>query len=411
MIHKNDSYPPWRIIGADLFSDIGDRFVVLALIDLLVFQGRNAVSSLVLMCVFEQIPAILLSPAAGWGVGRFGAKNWLILVAAVKGLLVGAFLLATGRIGVLSVYFLFLVCSLFFAVGRLSLVPLIVPGARLVSFNALNERVAVAGAVAAPWLIGLVLSRLHQPAAMGMAFLFFAASVVMIRGIRVPAPAARGRGMEIVPVFPEKGLIGLTASFRRLFSAAPAMGPAFLMLGFVVAGSGVLTIGLPLYFKTAIQGNIAGWGLIMSAFQAGAFVSTILLPRLEGALRQGPAASVFFLILAAGIYLLTMAVTEIQIAVLMFLFGAGFTMMLIFWESLIQQCCPEEMTGRAMALLAAFKGICYLAAVSAGALVSLLWDVRSFLIIGALFVAAAAFVPRKTTAPSSLPSAQNPVVR
>jgi MFS family permease len=411
VIHQRDNYTPWRIIGADLFSDIGNRFVVLLLIDLLVFQGQNAVSSLVLMCVFEQVPAILLSPAAGWGVGRFGAKKWLILVVASKGLLVGAFLLATGRAGMLSVYFLFLVCSLFFAVGRLSLVPLIVPGARLVSFNALNERVAVAGAVAAPWLIGLALSRLHQPAVMGMAFLFFLGSVVMIRGIRVPASAARDHRMETVSVYPEKGLIGLTVSFRRLFSAVPAMGPAFLMLGFVVAGSGVLTIGLPLYFKTAIQGDIAGWGLIMSAFQAGAFVSTLLLPRLENALCQGPAAPVLFMILAAGIYLLTMAVTETQIALLMFLFGGGFTMMLIFWESLIQQCCPEEMTGRVMALLASFKGTCYLVAVSAGALVSVLWDARSFLIIGALFVAVAAFVPRKTPSPSSVPSAQPPAAR
>lgn len=409
MTLKNAKYPPWRIITADLFSDIGDRFVFLVLIDLLVFRGQNAVSSLVLMCVFDQLPAILLSPVAGWGVGRFGAKNWLILVAAAKGILMGAFLLATGRTGVLSVYFLFLVCSLFFAVGRLSLVPLIVSGARLVSFNALNERVAVAGAVAAPWLIGLVLSRFHQPAALGIAFLFFVASVVMIRGIRVPASVAQKT--ETAPIYPEKGFRSMSSSFRRLFFVAPAMGPAFLMLGFVVAGSGVLTIGLPLYFKTAIQGDIAGWGLIMSAFQAGAFVSTILLPRLEGALRQGPAASVFFLILAAGIYLLTMAVSEIQIAVLMFLFGAGFTMMLIFWESLIQQCCPEEMTGKAMALLAAFKGICYLAAVSSGALIAEFWDARSFLIIGALFVAAAAFVPRKTPAASSLPSAQNPAVR
>lgn len=409
MTLKNAKYPPWRIITADLFSDIGNRFVFLALIDLLVFRGQNAVSSLVLLCVFEQIPAIFLSPVAGWGVGRFGARNWLVLVNTVKGLLVGGFLLATGRTGVLSVYFLFLACSLFFAVGRLSLVPLIVPGARLVSFNALNERVAVAGAVAAPWIIGLVLSRLHQPAAMGIAFLFFAASVVMIRGIRVPSPAVQRP--DPVSVSPEKGRRGMAASFGRLFFVAPAMGQAFLMLGFVVAGSGVLTIGLPLYFKTVIQGNIAGWGLIMSAFQAGAFVSTILLPRLEGALRQGPAASVFFLILAAGIYLLTMAVTETQLALLMFLFGSGFTMMLIFWESFIQQCCPEEMMGKAMALMAAFKGICYLAAVSAGALVSVLWDARSFLVIGALFVAAAAFVPRKTPAPSSLPSAQNPVAR
>ena len=66
--------------------------------------------------------------------------------------------------------------------------------------------------------------------------------------------------------------------------------------------------------------------------------------------------------------------------------------------------------GRAMSLLAAFKGICYLAAVSAGALISVLWDARTFIIIGALFVAAAAFVHSKTSVPSSLPSVRNPAV-
>lgn len=409
MTLRKDTYPPWRIITADLSADIGNLFVSLALIDLLVFQGQNAVSSLVLLCVFEQLPAIFLSSLAGKGIDRFGAKNWLVLVTAAKGLLVFAFMLASGRSAVLSIYLLFLVGSLFFAIGRLSLVPLIVPRPRLVAFNSLNERVAIAGAVAAPWIIGLVLVRQPRSVAMGIAALFFIASVVLIRGIRVKPPVAE-RAKKIPP-FPEKEHWGMLSSCRRLFSAAPAMGPTFLLLGFAIAGGGVLTIGLPLYFKATIQGNIAGWGLIMSAFQAGAFFSTILLPRLEGALRQGTTVSVFFLILAAGMYLLTIAVTEIQIALLMFLFGAGFTMILIFCESRIQQCCPEEMMGRAMSLLATFKGICYLASVSAGALVSILWDARSFLIIGALFVAAAAFVPRKTPALLSLPSVRNPASR
>ncbi len=409
MTCKEGAYPPWRIIFADLSADIGNLFIALALVDLLVFKGERAVSSLVLLCVIEQVPAILLSPLAGKGISRFGAKTWLVLVTAAKALLVCAFILASGRSALLSIYLVFLAGSLFFSIGRLSLVPLIVPKTRLVSFNSLNERVAIAGAVAAPWIIGLALSRLPQHATMGIAVLFFAGSALLIRGIRMPAPSGSpGEMMPSEQTRSRDGFLNITVALNWLLGGIHPMKTAFMMLGFVIAGGGVLYIGLPLYFKTGIQGGIAEWGLIMSAFQGGAFFSTLLLPRLEAALRQGRAASVVFGILAAGMVLLPVAISEIQIAVLMFLFGAGFTMLHIFWESVIQQYCSEEMTGRIMSLLAAFKGFCYLGAVLIGALVSVLWDVQSFLIIGALFVAAAAFVPRRSVVPSSLPSSQNP---
>ena len=405
MTHKQAIYPPWRIIFADLFADIGNLFVVLALVDLLVFQGERAVSSLVLLCVIEQVPAILLSPLAGKGIGRLGPKTWMMLVTVAKALLVCGFMLASGRSAVLSIYLVFLAGSLFFSIGRLSLAPLIVPKPLLVSFNSLNERVAIAGAVAAPWVIGMTLSRLPQQAAMGIAVLFFVGSAVLIRGIRMPERSGPPRGSSpMAPAGDRGGSRKIIATLGRALESILPMRRAFMMLGFVIAGGGVLYIGLPLYFKAGIQGDIAGWGLIMSAFQAGAFVSTLLLPRLEGALRQGRAAPAIFVFLAAGMALLTVAATDIAIAVLMFLFGAGFTMLHIFWESVIQQCCSEESTGRIMSLLAAFKGFCYLGAVLVGALVSVAWDVRSFLIIGALFVAAAAVAAKKATAPSSLQS-------
>jgi len=58
-------HPKYLIISAELLSDLGNQFVQLTLLDLLIFKGENALSNLVAMCVLEQAPAIFLSPLAG----------------------------------------------------------------------------------------------------------------------------------------------------------------------------------------------------------------------------------------------------------------------------------------------------------------------------------------------------------
>jgi len=74
----------------------------------------------------------------------------------------------------------------------------------------------------------------------------------------------------------------------------------------------------------------------------------------------------------------------------MVIFGCGFTMFHIFWESRIQQTSPKQHMGKIMSLLSSYKGLCYLSAILCGALVIKLWTPQLLLVLGALLMGSAA---------------------
>lgn len=382
----------YLVIGVDFFSDIGNKFIGLILLDLLVFKGASALSSLVLLCIIDQLPSVLLSPFAGVYIDRVGPKKWLMLVNMGKCVLVAVIAATASRWMIFPVYFCFILASLFFSIGHLSLVPMLIPKNRLMAFNALNERIAIAGGILSPWLIGMMLEKTGRTTALGLAGLIFAFTLLLIAGLpklnESQPPAKAGQVLK-----PKTGR--LFSRTRASFHGCHINYIYFLMLGFVLLGGGVLNIGLPFYFKTNLNGDIARWGFIMSAFQAGAFSSTLLLPICEARLKQQAIPSFSFLVLGGAMFVLPYATNYLQVSVLMFFLGCGFTLLHIFWESLIQQYSPRHMMGKTMSLLSSYKGLCYLGTVLAGAVISSFWGAESFLMIGSLVVGSAFFIPQK----------------
>lgn len=380
-----------RIIAAELFSDVGNQFIALLLVDLLVFKGSSALSSLVLLCLIHQLPSIFFSPLAGLGVDRLGPGRWMALVNLAKCLLVGAFALVSARWAVFTVYLMFVTASLFYYIGRLSVIPLLIPGDRIMRFNAVNERVAIGGAILSPWLIGLTLARTGQPMTLAIAALIFAGTVLLLATLHVHRRAGVSDDQQ--------GKIA-NADFSQAHAATPGWDNppyiCFFMLGFVVLGGGVLNLGLPLLFKTTLNGDIACWGFMMSAFQAGAFLSTLLLPRCSALLRRKTMPAMGFLALAAAMLMLPFVSGYIQLAGLMVVFGCGLTLLQLFWESRIQQGSPLAAIGKTMSLMSAFKGACFLTAVLCGAVISTFWSAESFLMVGAAVLGSAAFLVRRT---------------
>jgi predicted MFS family arabinose efflux permease len=120
--------------------------------------------------------------------------------------------------------------------------------------------------------------------------------------------------------------------------------------------------------------------------------ATFLLPRLLKTTYFAKMRSCVFLVLGAAMYFLTFSATHIQMTLLMVIFGCGFTLLHIFWESLMQQLSPQQHLGKIMSLLSAYKGACYLVTILCGSLVVKLWDCPSLLLLGALFMGSSALL-------------------
>lgn len=388
-------HPKYLVISAELLADLGNLFVALTLLDVLILNGERALLNLVVLCVVQQLPSIFLSPLAGVWMDRLGVKKWLTMVNVSKCFLVGLFAFKSSVWIIFPAYLCFTIGSVFFHIGRLSLTPMLIPRDALISFNALNERVSLAGSIFGPWLIGWIILKTGQGVALGLAGALFTLSACVI--CRLPkfgqAPEgsshhAKGGGGG--------GLRGQLFKYREPFRTGHNLKAYFFIFGFVLLGGGVLNIGLPILYKTSFGKSIADWGLILSGFQAGSCVATFLLPRWSSSFRQGTILSFTFLILGGAMAILGHLTTYVQIAMLMILFGCGFTLMHVFLESLIQQNSPRAHIGKTMSLLTAYRGACYLGSILASALVLRLWGPQPLLLAASLLMVSASLVTRGT---------------
>ena len=387
-----DRIPPkYLIISAELLADLGNQFVGLTLLDRLIFKGEHALSNLLVLCLVVQAPSIFLSPLAGLWMDRVGARKWLAMVSVANCLLVSLLAFQPSLWVVFPAFLCFTVGSLFFHIGRLSLTPLLLPKDGVIPFNALNERVSLAGSIFGPCLIGWVVLRGGQGFALALAAALFALSACcivrlprLVQAVKDSGCFANGGG----------GLKPLFLAYTEPFRNSHNLRACFFAFGFVLLGGGVINIGLPILFKANFGSNIAHWGLIMSGFQAGCCLATFLLPRWSSTFRQETILSLTFLTLGGAMAILGHLTTHIQIALLMILVGCGFSLTHIFLESLIQQSSPKAHLGRTMSLLAAYKGACYLGAIFAGALVLRVWGPQPLLLAGAFIMVSASLLTR-----------------
>ena len=412
-------HPKYLIISAELLSDLGNQFVGLTLLDLLIFKGESALSNLLLMCVLQQAPSIFLSPFAGLWIDRVGGRKWLIIVNLSKCLLVGILVFKSYLWVIFPAYLCFIIGSLFFHIGRLSLTPMLIPKNEIVSFNSLNERVSLAGSIFGPWLIGWIVLRAGEEVAFALAGVLLALSACVVYGlpklgqvIKSPCDFIR-RGYaaekkkflyyqvaERLGRFLRKSQVRhLLLGYREPFRNNHNLRGYFLIFGFVLLGGGVLNIGLPIFFTTNFGKNIADWGLILSGFQAGSCLATFLLPRCSSTFRHQTILSFTFLILGGAMAILGQLTTHIQIALLMILFGCSFTLIHIFLESLIQQNSPRAHMGKTISLLTTYKGACYLGTILSSALVLKIWGPQSLLLTASLIMVSASLLAKRLYSP------------
>jgi len=378
----------YLIIAADFWADFGKRFVSLTLFDLLIFKEGDCLSNLLWLSAVEQAPSILLSPFAGLLVDRIGLHRCLAGTLVFKCLLVAALVFSVLPKAVIAVYLLFICASLFFTIGRLTIIPLLVPGNRLISFNALNERVAIAGAVASPFIVGWTITQIGKRAALGMAGLLFLIAICAVVMLPKNAPVLES---GTIPNSKTQNRRNLFSAYRVIFNNNYNLGIYFIMLGFVLLGGGILNFSLPLLFKDRFGGDISQWGFLMSLYQAGAFLSTLLL-RWSAAFCLRRALIVCFFTLSAAMAVLGKFTPPFQLSWLMILFGCGFTFMYVLFESLIQKNSPAPHAGKILSALMVLRGTCYLGGILGSVLVLKLLDTGSLLLVGALLMLAASML-------------------
>ncbi|MFH1148317.1 MAG: hypothetical protein V1736_11510, partial [Pseudomonadota bacterium] len=373
------------LIVCDLLADLGNRFVGLALLNLLVFTRENAFSNLLLMGILEQGPSILLSHVAGFWIDRSEGKKWLAGVNLGKAAVAVLLILSVSRCTVLPLYLLIIVGSLFFYIGRLYITPMIVQKDWIISFNSLNERVALAGGICGPWIISWIVLKAGRETALAVAALLFL--IAAFAGSKLPSCEARSGGAKRGEGTDARSLF---CKYVEPFQLSPVLKGRFAVLGIVLIGGGTLNLGFPMLVK-AQSGTIADWGILMSGYTAGSFLATCLLPKCSLIWKGEVLVSLGLLIAGGSMAIAGVPSFHAHMLPLMILLGFGFSLLHVLLESLIQQ----ESTGalsRTMPALAAFKGTCFLGVMLSSAVILNTWGPQLLFTLGALLMLASSLV-------------------
>ncbi len=382
----------YRLIFTDLFSDLGNQFVRLKLLDKLVFQDESALINMLLMCMVDQGAYVVFSPYASICIDRLGEKKLLMFSNFGKCFLLCAIFFLPCRWTILPAYAGFVIFSLFFNISRCSLIPGLIEKSELIYFNSLNDRIGYSVGFFSFPIIGWLISNTGHGFSLGLAAALFLFSILV--GSRLPV-------LEKTDVC-FNGVSRSNGSIRRLLiqckeslNNTPILKFSIIVLGALLFGSGTLHFGLLMLFKESHAGNIFDWSLIMTSFQAGSFIATTVLPKLSSAFKHKKIISVTLLSVGGAMAVLVHADADLQIAAAMMIVGIGSILLHLIIESLVQQKTSQTCMVATISFLSFFRGASFLLTAILSALALNIISSQSLILAGSLVIVSTALFVEK----------------
>jgi MFS family permease len=342
-----------RLWLAQLVSEMGDWFYLLAIYDLLLVRTHRG-EAVGWAIIIGTLPWFFMTPFAGYVADRFARRKLMIVADVVRGLIVMCLLLPQVSSSVGLIYLLVgaeVIFSSVFEPARSALLPNVVSGDEILPANALSSATwAVALAMGAA-LGGTVTSLMGRNVAFVSDSLSFFVSAFLIVRIRVHEP-------HVAPIrrFSES-VAEATASVREGMVYLREHGKV-LTLVLAKAGIGLLGGSLLLLvifgeriFPVADHRALAA-GLLYAARGAGSAIGPLIGDRLTGGLqrRMWQSIGISFFVIAVAYIALSQA-PSLLLAIMCILVGhMGGSNIWVMSTSLLQLNTPDNVRGRVFSL-------------------------------------------------------------
>ncbi len=344
-------------------SLLGDQFYMIAL-PWLVLQLTGSSFALGTVIALAGIPRALFMLVGGAFVDRFSPRSVMIVSNSARLILVTVLsaLVLTNTIRLEMLYGFALAFGLadaFYFPGQSAIVPQLLAEDQLQAGNTIVQGTAqlslFIGPVVAGGLIALlshVVSTDSVPSTQGIGIVFgidalsFVASLLCLNLMRIPAVGRQvGKQQDVLTSIQEgfNYLWGRTI-LRVFFLLLVAMN--FLVLGPVI-------VGIPVLAATRLAEGAAAFGIIMSAFGAGALLGIILsgvLPKLKPE-QFGTMLLLIISVMGIGVALMPLFTSTVLIAAIMLVIGVANGYVNINFFTWLQKRIPQELMGRVMSLI------------------------------------------------------------
>jgi len=377
------------VFSGESVSLIGDGFYLVALAWLaLELTGSGLVLGTVLMVA--AVPRAVFMLLGGALSDRLSPRTVMLVSNALRAVVVGivAALVLTGNARLWELYVLaaiFGVVDAFFHPALNTIVPMLVGGRLLAPANALVQIMQQLSGLIAPAIAGIVVAAVQTGPAFAVDAASFAVAATALTFVRGGRRAAKAEAN------PQGGLLANIGSGLAYAWRDPAVRSLLLLVAaFNFALTGPIAVGLPYLAETQYAGGAALFGVMVSAFGAGALAGAVLAGSVKRVPRLGLVTMLTAIGMGIGLALIGLA-PNVGVALAGMLaigIGAGFTKVrIIAW---LQQRTPAALRGRVMSLvLLGAVGLAPFSLAVSGAIIDLGAVSLMFTVAGAIVAAAA----------------------
>lgn len=359
----------------------GDTFNTVALA-VLVFELTGSGAGVAAVVLAEVAPVLLLAPVAGLLIDRLprvrvmiAADLWRVAAAATLPLVVDS----VGA--VYAVAFALAAGTVFFNPASQSVVPSIVREDELVAANSGLWSAAVISQIVLAPLAGVIVVAVGPGPAFLLNAATFAVSALILRGLRMPVPAA--------PVSAPLPWQARLAEAARLFAGQRVLRILAAVQVLAALSAGATSALLVVLAERHLNVGPGGFGLLIGAIGVGAALGPLLLTRLVANPRRP--AWVFGPFLLRGTVDLVLATfTNIAVAVgALAAYGIGTSIGTVTLNSLLQADVPAEHRGRVFAGFDALWQAGRLVSIGLGGLLADAVGIRAVYYLGGVLLLAA----------------------
>jgi MFS family permease len=329
------------------FSAVGDAMTRIALI-WYVYQSTGSPQAVGWLLLCYTGPVVFGGLFAGSLLDRFDRRMVMLIDNTFRGAVVALIPLLYFS-GHLALWHLYLVASVYGCLmmitlaGAPALIPALVQKSQLATANALETLSYTLSGVLGPPLAGLLIARLGAPSVLVIDVLSYAAFALALT--RVHAPSERStHGKDVVTSYRLQDAVSLLLKNKVLLSTT-------LMFMVFNVGEGFLSVWLPLFADRMLRGGPELYGVLLGALACGEVVGSILSGSLAFPLSLGALICLAQVLAGISLSLLLLGPTIWWTIVGLALLGLFSAPLTIWAQTLRMQIIPEQLRGRAFALL------------------------------------------------------------
>ncbi len=370
-------YPKFTALWvSETISLIGDRILLVAMIDL-IYQQTQSATSVSLLSMIKALPALVLGTIAGVFIDRWSHKWTMVIANLLQGLLVLLIPMTKILPIIFAIYLGMSIISQFFTPARSATIPDLVPNGMLLAANSIFAIGIVVSIVIGPALGGWIIDLYGLEMAFNVDAFTFLVPAVVVTCLALP------RSKHISA---HSALSGEWRDGLRLVRDNIDIHDALILIGVTMMQIASLSVLGIIILDQQLGMGAAGLGALMSFMGVGMLIGAIAQNLLKRRFSYKQLASAGAIVSGLGVTILPWMQTLLLCMFCTFTLGLGLITVQANAQTILQNA-PEQMRGRVLGMGQTISGsITFLAAGLIGILAREVGTQAAFMISGSVAI-------------------------